>query len=223
MAAKSKYSQETWEKIREAYLAGWPITRISKEFGPKRDSITDHARRHGWVRQSTESYDDAVMARLHTLPGEDFTPADNETIKTRIVDARTSLIQRHQAAWDHVELLRHDAHAVLQVRETKRVVLDVETDEHGVITLVRDPVKMDLSKRLKVAQTLMGLFETESRALALKQEGERRAHGFDYKIQAEGNTVDEAEERERKKSIADILTHAASIAAKRPPTEGEAA
>ena len=40
------------------------------------------------------------------------------------------------------------------------------------------------------AKLLMGLYKTAVEAITTKQEGERRAHGFDYRIQQETRAVD---------------------------------
>jgi hypothetical protein len=45
-------------------------------------------------------------------------------------------------------------------------------------------------EQLSQAKLLMGLYKTAVEAITTKQEGERRAHGFDYKIQQEVGSVD---------------------------------
>jgi hypothetical protein len=40
---------------------------------------------------------------------------------------------------------------------------------------------------------MSAMFDADARALMLAQEGERRAWGFDYKTQQEGNVVNEQE------------------------------
>jgi hypothetical protein len=51
------------------------------------------------------------------------------------------------------------------------------------------------------AKLLMTIYKNAVEALTTKQEGERRAHGFDYKIQQETGTVDK-EKAERDAKIA---------------------
>jgi hypothetical protein len=56
-------------------------------------------------------------------------------------------------------------------------------------------------EQLGHAKLLMGLYKTAVEAITTKQEGERRAHGFDYRIQQETGTVDK-EKAERDAKIA---------------------
>jgi hypothetical protein len=52
------------------------------------------------------------------------------------------------------------------------------------------------------AKALMGLYKTAVEAITTKQEGERRAHGFDYKLQQEVGSVDKQKaERDAKIAI----------------------
>jgi hypothetical protein len=58
-------------------------------------------------------------------------------------------------------------------------------------------------KRLAYAKTIASLYRTLVEGLTSKQEGEWRAHGFDYKLQQEAGTVDwENLEKERQDILA---------------------
>lgn len=60
---------------------------------------------------------------------------------------------------------------------------------------------MDAKEQLGQAKALMAIFKLAVEGLSTKQEGERRAHGFDYRIQQEAGAVDK-EKAERDAKIA---------------------
>jgi hypothetical protein len=61
---------------------------------------------------------------------------------------------------------------------------------------------MSTMEQQAYAKALMGLYKTAVEAITTKQEGERRAHGFDYKLQQETGTVDkEKAERDARLAI----------------------
>jgi hypothetical protein len=60
---------------------------------------------------------------------------------------------------------------------------------------------MSTKEQLGQAKLLVTLYKNAVEALSAKQEGERRAHGFDYKIQQEVGSVDK-EKAERDAKIA---------------------
>jgi hypothetical protein len=76
-------------------------------------------------------------------------------------DQRTSLVERHRAAWAEVYGLRDDAHRILKA-ELPKLIANV---------VVNDP-----QERVSLAMKVIAMFEKEVRALALAQEGERRAY-----------------------------------------------
>ncbi len=61
---------------------------------------------------------------------------------------------------------------------------------------------MSTKEQQAYAKALMAMYRTAVEALSAKQEGERRAHGFDYKLQQETGTVDKQKaERDAKIAI----------------------
>jgi hypothetical protein len=61
--------------------------------------------------------------------------------------------------------------------------------------------RMSSKERQSEAKALMAIFKLAVEGLTTKQEGERRAHGFDYKLQQETGTVDK-EKAERDARLA---------------------
>ena len=61
---------------------------------------------------------------------------------------------------------------------------------------------MSSKEQLGHAKLLMTLYKNAVEAITTKQEGERRAHGFDYKLQQETRAVDKQKaERDAKIAI----------------------
>ena len=60
-------------------------------------------------------------------------------------------------------------------------------------------------ERMDIAKDLLALAEKDAKALMMAQEGERRAHGLDYKQQQEAQTEDEAETRRRQELTGSIV------------------
>jgi hypothetical protein len=60
-------------------------------------------------------------------------------------------------------------------------------------------------KRVALALKVTTLMRERANALQLAQEGERRAHGFDYKSQQEDDLLDRDQTRQRNEMIDDLL------------------
>ena len=63
----------------------------------------------------------------------------------------------------------------------------------------------EMKDRINLAGRLIAMYEADARALSTAQEGERRAHGMDYKAQSEAKQQDEVEARERKALVASLV------------------
>jgi hypothetical protein len=105
-------------------------------------------------------------------------------------DLRTILIERHKAAWDDVHALDSESMRILRGEEPQ-ILKGLEIN--------------DAEERLWVADRVLILFDKAARALMLAQEGERRAHGLDYKQQHEAQKEDEAETRRRQELTASVV------------------
>ena len=72
--------------------------------------------------------------------------------------------------------------------------------------MILEAVEMSsILERMDIAKDLLALAEKDAKALMMAQEGERRAHGLDYKQQQEAQTEDEAETRRRQKLTGSIV------------------
>jgi hypothetical protein len=67
--------------------------------------------------------------------------------------------------------------------------------------------KGNATERLKYAGRMFAVYNTAANALMVAQEGERRAHGFDYRDQRKAATVDAQDQTRR----AELMTEIAGL------------
>ena len=82
--------------------------------------------------------------------------------------ARDRLFERRRGEWEVFYELRADVYRILR-GETPRILEAVEMS--------------NILERMDIAKDLLALAEKDAKALMMAQEGERRAHGLDYKQQ----------------------------------------
>ncbi|MBM6583354.1 hypothetical protein ILT44_24430 [Microvirga sp. BT689] len=104
--------------------------------------------------------------------------------------ARDRLFDRHRGEWEPLSELRADAYRILR-GETPRILEAVEPS--------------NALERTAIAKGLLTLVEKDAKALMMAQEGERRAHGLDYKQQQEAQTEDEAQARRKRELVASVV------------------
>ena len=84
------------------------------------------------------------------------------------VDPRVALVKGHQREWKEIEAIRK-----LALKAFKDPAFKPEDAGD----------KWNATERLKYAGRLFSVYNTAANALMVAQEGERRAHGFDYRDQ----------------------------------------
>jgi predicted DNA-binding protein YlxM (UPF0122 family) len=203
-----KLTPAQWLEIRELYIQGVSISRISRDFDIARTSIKARAKKHQWVKLSPEEIEEAAQAKLHAV----HSVSTRAEIVDKVADARVQMIQKHQRAWDKLYKVRDDAHRILE-GQRPRTIAHRRVSEGGAEEIVRDLEFKDMKDRVGFARKLIEIFEADGRALSAAQEGERRANGFDYKAQQATDTKDEGAERERKRLMASLVQTANAIKA----------
>jgi hypothetical protein len=172
-----------WDEIARQYQAGIVVSVIAKTFNVSRVRIRRQAERFGWTRGAT--------GRNAASPGEISGAAPQARADAVIPPpARDGLFERHQGEWEPLYELRADAYRVLR-GETPRILDAVETSSAW--------------ERMDIAKDLLTLIEKDAKVLMMAQEGERRAHGLDYKRQQEAQQEDEATARRRAELIRSFL------------------
>jgi hypothetical protein len=179
-----KRTREVWDEVERQYRAGVIVHVIAQTFNVSRVRIRLQAERFGWTRGATGG--DAAS------PGESSGAAPQTGAGAVISpSARNGLFERRRGEWEGFYELRADAYRILR-GETPWRLEAVE--------------KSSVLERIDLAKDLFALAEKDAKALMMAQEGERRAHGLDYKQQQEAQVVDEATARRRNELISSLLS-----------------
>jgi hypothetical protein len=176
-------SDEVWDKIARQYRAGIIVSVIAKTFNVSRVRIRLQAERFGWTRGAAGG--EAVAPEESSV----LSPEVGAVARTA-PHARDGLLERRRAEWEAFYELRADAYRILR-GETPRILEAVETSS--------------VLERIDIAKDLLALAEKDAKALMMAQEGERRAHGLDYRQQQEAQQEDEAETRRRQELTGSIV------------------
>jgi hypothetical protein len=178
-----KRTREVWDEVERQYRAGVIVHLIAQTFNVSRVRIRLQAERFGWTRGAAGG--DAAS------PGESSGAAPQTGAGAVISPpARDGLFERRRGEWEGFYELRADAYRILR-GETPRSLEAVETSS--------------VLERIDLAKDLLALAEKDAKALMMAQEGERRAHGLDYKQQQEAQQEDEATARRRAELIHSFL------------------
>lgn len=198
------YSDALWAAMRDEYetVPGVSILGLHKRFGPSRPIISKRIVEDGWSKAAPEPIEEATFNKLHGIRSEDDVAAAIE----RASDHRAALITEHQGEWIEIDLLRKEAMLAFSSPGFRPV--DAPTDWGSTDRLVH-------------AQRLIASYNTAAMALATKQEGQRRAHGFDYKSQQRKIEDDREKTASRASLIASIMEKADAL--ERKIGEGDAA
>lgn len=219
---KGEYSEETWEQIRQDYEAGISTNALSKKYGPARPSIDYRARTQGWSRDpllqeavartaaaaAKAKGNDRPVKRAGLLfsadPLEPSARAAGADKVERIARDRLQLVEDHQDSWVGIDEIYEDAMRLLRGEPTRVLVRPQTIYAEDGTTILEKAEVLTLTKRVNLAFKLIALYEGASRGLMTKQEGERRAFGFDYKTQVIDASADE-EGRRRRRELADSV------------------
>ncbi|WP_262027093.1 hypothetical protein [Microvirga sp. Mcv34] len=203
--AKAKFTAEQWQKLGEEWSAGSSVSSLSLKYNVSRKAIDNAARRYGWVKNPIIR-EALTVVRRGKAEGDPRTATENARV-VHVACDRATLILQHQGQWSDIYELRQDAFRMLRGEPMRFVSNRDVLDENG--DMIEKAEALSLTKRITLAHKLMAIFEADARSMMTAQEGERRAHGFDYRTQAEGNRVDEAELR-RRRELTDSLAQMGS-------------
>jgi hypothetical protein len=174
-----------WQIIREAYEEGTSLTEIGRQYEVSAQAVHKQAKKRGWVRAHRRvsdvqpDVDAATTAKLvdefnhagfnHGInhAGEDEGYAE---AVAGAADLRVGIIRRHRSAWD-------------ELRELERMAFQAALEPDWVPPGDEPGHSLPFSKRLDYATSLAKLYKQHAEQLMTAQEGERRANGFDYKLQ----------------------------------------
>lgn len=223
--ARREIPEELWALVRQDWEAGMSGARCAKKHGVSRGAIQARIANEGWQtdpllreavaitaaatlkakdgkRASSRAALQQAAAAAGKSAGAD--PADNPV--ERIAKDRVDLIEEHQGKWDSIDAIYEDAMRILRGEPTRVLVKPQTIYAEDGITVLEKAEVMTLTKRVNLAAKLVALYEGASRGLMTKQEGERRAYGFDYKTQLEDTGVDEGARRQRLEMATEVIT-----------------
>ncbi len=192
-----------WAQVRAAYEGGANLSELARSSGLSRTAIRTRARLEGWTRPDAEQEPvpcpaETKSRRTDAVP----TPLDS------LPDERHAVIRQHRREWRDLDRLRREAVRAASASHSPAANLSPE-EAHRVST----------KEQLGHAKLLMGLYKTAVEALTTKQEGERRAHGFDYKLQQEARGVDKEKAQRDAKIAIEWKEWADSIGLSAKPSE----
>ncbi len=172
-----------WAKVRAAYQGGDSLSELSRSSDLSRTAIRTRARLEGWTRPDADQEPVPCPAGTKTRR-TDAVPASFDSLP----DERHVLIRQHRREWRDLDRLRREATRTASAPHSPPAHLSPE-----------EASRWSTKEQLGHAKLLMTLYKNAVEALSAKQEGERRAHGFDYKIQQEVGAVDKVKaERDAK-------------------------
>lgn len=199
------YSDGFWSDIKSAFERGVSTKKLSKINGVSRAAISTRAQKEGWTRPSAEEIERAVtndtMSRLYGVKGQN--PAEDARAIGDVADERVAVIRGHRAEWKSLERLR-------------RLAIKSAVDESFVPDGWDSAVPFSNSARLKFSKEVASLYRTLVEALTAKQEAERRAHGFDHKMQLEAKRDLRQDRAELDEFVAKMNAVARQVAAPTP-------
>lgn len=193
-----RLKDEDWEFLRQEYEAGRKtVSEVARAARVARKTVYARMEKQGWGSPSLsiEEPDDPVDAATveHLFEGDAGNKGNTgNTILEKVAEDRAGVIRVHQGEWHEIDRILKDA---------MRAYTDSEFKPAGY---GEDKV-FTTQDRIIFADRLMRMYNTAANALIVKQEGQRRSHGFDYKIQVKQTEVAQHDGEERRQLIIDAL------------------
>jgi hypothetical protein len=174
-----------WQIIRAAYEEGASLTEIGRRYEVSAQAVHKQAKKRGWVRADQGLSDvqtDVDVATTAKLAGEFNHAGVNHGINhagedegyaaavAGAADLRVGIIQRHRSAWS-------------ELPELQRTAFQAALDPDWVPPGDEPGHPLPFSKRIEYAMSVAKLYKQHAEQLMTAPEGERRANGFDYKLQ----------------------------------------
>ena len=198
-----KLTDDTWQAIREQWETGASDASLATLYGVSRQTIKRRAAAQQWQR------DEACEGARERSPegrqahGSDGAPGQS------ILD-RAQLAFKHQAEWAPINAFQADMLAALKSIRTwfqasvARALPSRQNRKSAPGAPNRAPgldPRVTLDDLLKWSMTWAALHEKAASGLHKAQEGERRAHGFDFRMPQQQTAEDPATIQSRNEKI----------------------
>src|SRR3712207_913631 len=105
-------ASEPWDEIERQYVDGAGVDVLASRFNVSRARIRRQANKFRWVRNGADVGQTAAQGQTQYGPSGSLNVSSAEDAP--VSDQRTSLVERHRAAWAEVYGLRDDAHRILK-------------------------------------------------------------------------------------------------------------
>jgi hypothetical protein len=211
MAGSSrKLSDSEWMELGLEWAAQTMSNeKLAAKYGVTRPAINKAIKRYGWSRDPVimEALAESLKAKYSGPAFQDgpelLDGVTGGDVTEGVAGDRQQLILQHQQQWANIRLLRDDAFRLLRGLPTRLLAkpLDHDIVDPETKKIIEKRETFTLTKRINLAHKIIATFEADARAMMTAQEGERRAWGFDYKTQQDGNQVSEHEMRRRNELI----------------------
>jgi hypothetical protein len=217
-----------WLEIREQWEEGTSYGLLSKRYGITRSGIANRGRREGW-RRSPETIieridEPSAVEEMHRKIEEKLvnvsraaTPREKAIAIESAADELTKIVREHRRAWLSIQQILKDSIRAVHDLSWQPPGWENMTDRAGNL------VPFDTVHRLKYAKDLATLHRMLADGLITSQEGERRAHGIDFRITMKDRAQDEAANERREflnRNITKLLRHVADRGLLHEPTGG---
>ena len=194
----SKLTDDTWQAIRDQWETGASDASLAMRYFLSLQAIERHAAAHQWQRA------DAPEGVSRGAPG-----------RSPILD-RPQLMVKHQAEWAALDAIQADVVAAFQGIRTELQARATgalpgrpnRTSANGAQNRAQDSdPRGTLDDVLKRAATWAALYQKAASGLQKAQHGERRAHGFDFRMPQQQT----AEDPETIQSRIEVIDAAAGV------------
>jgi hypothetical protein len=155
-------AKETWDEIRQALADGASFNHLEKRYGVTRQNISRKARKLGWIKGDRDEIEREAHAKADGIRAGQSLDEIMEAID-RASDERAEIIKTHRRQWAALDMIRDTA---------MRLVLEAMS-VNGV----------NREALIQEANTITNIYIKHANVALNAQEGQRRAYGFDYKIQ----------------------------------------
>jgi hypothetical protein len=181
-------SAAEWAEIRGKWEAGESPTEITRQYGIKRPRIYERAKKENWPRPETVDVRQSVEEHLSNIAGSD-TRVERVKAVADAADELSYMVQGHRQAWRDVKAILMESIKVALDRNYKPPGWTPPIDQHG------NEVDFDLPQRMAYSKALAQLYKTLTEGMLTAQEGERRAHGIDFRMQIKNPAEEQGSER----------------------------
>jgi DNA invertase Pin-like site-specific DNA recombinase len=189
------------------YEKGASFNRVAKLLQISKNTVAKYARIEGWSAAKLAEEEDDEWSDQSDQGGQTVDPGHAISVLQQGESTLKSLVKEHQAEWNEIERLRVDA---LRCYQDETFRPEDAPDTWG-----------GSKDRLTYAGKLFSMYNTAANALMVAQEGERRAHGFDYRDQKKAAKEEGKDYARQADALRSMMTSVYALARMKDAIDGE--